>query len=165
MGRRILTGSNGIQRDQDFATFVKVVRGLGQRLLGPKDPEQILRHPTGSSFCDACKSGAGPGPESTRVPIQTPLSATARMNFTSHTHFCVRYQWCIPARWQHHVSLVHFCFEATGSNSVLFLQSRVLPMSATRQELLRDAWLGGSKGHLSALSEARAWSHQCGKSD
>ena len=30
-------------------------------------------------------------------------------------------------------------------------------MAAERQELLRDAWLGGASGNLSALSEARAW--------
>ena len=30
-------------------------------------------------------------------------------------------------------------------------------MASTRQELLRDAWLGGRTGYLSPLSEARAW--------
>ncbi len=27
----------------------------------------------------------------------------------------------------------------------------------SKQELLRDAWLGGCKGHMSALTEARVW--------
>jgi hypothetical protein len=30
-------------------------------------------------------------------------------------------------------------------------------MATSRQELLKEAWLGGTEGHLSALSEARAW--------
>ena len=30
-------------------------------------------------------------------------------------------------------------------------------MAAERQEMLRAAWLGGVHGHLSAMSEARAW--------
>ena len=43
-------------------------------------------------------------------------------------------------------------------------------MAADKQELLRDAWLGGCKGHLSALSEARAWAlrevwNEAGKPD
>ena len=32
-----------------------------------------------------------------------------------------------------------------------------LPMGESQQELLREAWLGGREGHLSALSEAKAW--------
>ena len=30
-------------------------------------------------------------------------------------------------------------------------------MAEARQEALRAAWLGGTQGHLSAMSEARAW--------
>ena len=34
---------------------------------------------------------------------------------------------------------------------------KVATMAAERQEMLRAAWLGGVHGHLSAMSEARAW--------
>ena len=30
-------------------------------------------------------------------------------------------------------------------------------MAASKQELLREAWLGGRTGYLSAMEEARAW--------
>ena len=30
-------------------------------------------------------------------------------------------------------------------------------MATPRQELLKEAWLGGAEGHLSALTQARAW--------
>ena len=36
-------------------------------------------------------------------------------------------------------------------------QWRLLPMAESQQELLREAWLGGRSGTLSALSEAKAW--------
>ena len=37
------------------------------------------------------------------------------------------------------------------------ISSQLVPMDESLQDLLKKAWLGGRKGHMSALSEARAW--------
>ena len=39
----------------------------------------------------------------------------------------------------------------------ILVQDDDLVMSESQQELLREAWLGGRLGTLSAMSEAKAW--------
>ena len=57
-----------------------------------------------------------------------------------------------------HTHILTVCAARFGTRSVLlYFLVLACTMVLSQQDLLREAWLGGRDGNLSALSEARAW--------